>query len=215
MANYTSAFPSGEYPQSPPPPYSVIANQPAHMPRPVPSHYQQPLCNQDNRRTTIRSFNADSPSSSSIVNASNARAPARPLRTPPLPGSSTQARLTGNVNPNEGAMTRSLNQSAALCDRVASQLNDLLCRLEGDDSQSPEDLMRELDLNDDNVEDGRRELRDVPANRTDRPRGEAGGRVISFKKTWMYANSRLPPQMLPLKVYVSIQLGNCKKWTSC
>lgn len=95
-----------------------------------------------------------------------------------------------------------MNQGAALCDRVASRLSDVLAWLESQDGESEqiEDLVQGLDIEENDKERNisathRKHLRRKPSEDT-----KFG--VINFKKTWMYANSRLPPHMLPLKVYI-------------
>lgn len=123
----------------------------------------------------------------------------RPARRDPRPEQKWQSRadLTAPPLPTRPSrpkydcpLVQAMNQGAAICDRltsVAMMLNDALCQLdhsEGDDDAMA-DMTRGLSL----VENGAGKK--VP-----------GEGFIDYHKTWMYSNSRLPPAMLPMKIYI-------------
>lgn len=95
-----------------------------------------------------------------------------------------------------------MNQGAAFCDRVASRLNDVLCRLESENARGEdiEALAQGLTIVDNGHEEDTSAEQRAECSRKVGEEPKSG--IINFKKTWMYANSRLPPQMLPFKVYM-------------
>lgn len=98
------------------------------------------------------------------------------------------------------AIARSINQGAALCDRVAARLSTVLCML--DDGQAYDGdinaLFSRWEAEDQRSEDSRATARrPIESIQPSKNNG-----IINFSKSWMYANSRLPPHLLPYKVYV-------------
>lgn len=92
-------------------------------------------------------------------------------------------------------IVRGMNQSAALCDRMAARLTDVLSR--GDGQASDQDELegpgRGLDLGPDDR---------PPSSRQAEEAAESRNGFINFKKTWLYQNSRLPPGMVPFNAYL-------------
>jgi hypothetical protein len=84
-----------------------------------------------------------------------------------------------------------MNQSAAACDRLAAKLNDLLALLDDED----------LEVESANAEKGmkRVNIEKPPRKQSQQPRGS----TIDFRKTWHYANSRLPPDLPPMTMYMA------------
>jgi SH3-like domain-containing protein len=111
-----------------------------------------------------------------------------------------------------------MNQGAALCDNIAARaarLGHILGETDVRHGDGPEDLelnelmeiTRGLSLAEDDGED----LEDIveessrsPRQRSNKPtpiKSRSKGGIINFNKTWMYANSRLPPSMYPFRAY--------------
>jgi hypothetical protein len=89
-----------------------------------------------------------------------------------------------------------MNQGAAFCDRVAARLDDMFSRPgRAVDADALADGIRGLDISDEEGDI------DIPATRQkQRPRRNSGNSsILSFRKAWLYQNSRLPPVMLPSK----------------
>lgn len=150
----------------------------------------------------------------------NLRVPQSSDLPPPQPGpawqSSADVRDTVNqaAQYSDCAIARGLNQGAAFCDNVAARLNDVLSRLDGDEVDGREDeinaLVRGMAIDEEAPLEG---SRGVPKDKRQRDRkkpayqqggqtSSSGTPLINFKKTWQYANSRLPPHLLPFKVYL-------------
>lgn len=112
-------------------------------------------------------------------------------------------------------LARGLNQSAAFCDTVAARLNDVLSTVDrdevGDRENDIDALVRGMAIDEETSMEG---SRGIPKDKKQRHRridapsherhasGSGGSTLINFKKTWQYANSRLPPHLLPFKVYL-------------
>lgn len=99
-----------------------------------------------------------------------------------------------------------MNQAAACADTAAARLHDLLSII--DSGQRRENriasIAREL-----SVDDGRY----IPAvNRSaqDEDLDDKARGAISIQRSWMYANSRLPPKMVPFKVWTETWRIFCK-----
>ncbi|KAF2716515.1 alpha/beta-hydrolase [Polychaeton citri CBS 116435] len=94
-----------------------------------------------------------------------------------------------------------MNQGAAFCDRIAARLNEAVSRVDGDDGRDEElePYLRQLPWEESTEidEDPQPKSLDVSA-RHQAPRLEPAG----TGKSWMYANSRLPPHLPPLTVYM-------------
>lgn len=82
-------------------------------------------------------------------------------------------------------VVRSMNQSAAFCDQVAERVIDVLSRLDSEDYNYHDIVERVKDVS----------LRDS------KNKDQTGG-IIDFRKTWLYANSRLRPGLLPMRLYM-------------
>ncbi|CAK4034319.1 unnamed protein product [Lecanosticta acicola] len=85
-------------------------------------------------------------------------------------------------------IARSMNQGAALCDRVAARMNEALSRLDCDEEEHDQvkEAIRGLTIS------GERNAPDLLKSNS----------IIDFKKTWHYANSRLPPFLPPMKIFL-------------
>lgn len=111
---------------------------------------------------------------------------------------------------NDCAIARSMCQGAAFCDRIASLLNDVLARTEEEnddyrESRDVETLTQRLMIENTTIISNTRSTTH-PSKGSKKSRGTNHEQprqisLIDFRKTWMYANSRLPPAMLPFKVY--------------
>ena len=110
----------------------------------------------------------------------------------------------GDYYEGDDFIAHSMNQGAAFCDRVAARLNDVLGRLDSEDAHEEDidALIEGLTIEDN-------QPRAVPADRASQNRRRKAQRkeqpksgIINFRKTWLYANSRLPPQMVPFKIYL-------------
>lgn len=103
--------------------------------------------------------------------------------------SSTQPIAQSNLGRfNDCPIVGSMIRGAAVCDRVAVSLNDALARLDGDDEEDDEYA-------------GTRSF--MPVAVTQPPALHKTLSVLDFRKTWLYANSRLPPHMPPMKLYLA------------
>lgn len=105
-------------------------------------------------------------------------------------GRRSGANLLGRPIPSvfvDCPVVRSMNQSAALCDRVALSVNDVLSRLDSEafgyhdivDKVSSLSLKESKSTEDDNHG------------------------IVDFRKTWLYANSRLHPGLHPVRLYTA------------
>lgn len=112
---------------------------------------------------------------------------------------------------NDCTIARGIDQGAAACDRAAAWLNDVLAKIDGDgeaDDQELEELMREvsLDGSDTNNQSVVRPpmvtSRSAPAAPAVRTPQESNTGIFNFKKSWLYGNSRLPPHLPPLRIYM-------------
>ena len=101
-------------------------------------------------------------------------------------------------------MVRSMNQGAAFCDRVASQLNEVLLRLDGEgEDEGIDGLTRDLALDDEPMSMTRsRQMTCKKKHRAPTSQPQDATPLINFQKSWLYANSRLPPFLPPFKVYL-------------
>ncbi|SMR48510.1 unnamed protein product [Zymoseptoria tritici ST99CH_1E4] len=106
----------------------------------------------------------------------------------------SDANLLGRPLPsffNDCPVVRTMNQSAAACDRVAARVNEALAQLDAEE-QDLEITRLEEDLR-------RAEIEHSKEKPSEQPRCS----TIDFRKTWQYANSRLPPHMPPMKMYMA------------
>lgn len=124
-----------------------------------------------------------------------------PPRIPPRPASRSRART-------DCPIARGMNQGAALYDNFSSRLGEWL----GDDSTRQEDvnvdmddeeeLARALSIVEIEEEDSSHREIERSRKRQDSPRSKQRTGLINYKKSWMYANSRLPPYQPPFKAYL-------------
>lgn len=88
-------------------------------------------------------------------------------------------------------LVQALNQSAALCDRltsVAAMVNDIFAKIDVDEERSGDEFEKVT------------EKVNLKGKKTHDKASGSGW--VDFRKTWLYANSRLPPAMLPMKIYM-------------
>ncbi|KAK0830779.1 hypothetical protein LTR73_003165 [Friedmanniomyces endolithicus] len=100
------------------------------------------------------------------------------------------------------AMARRMCQGAAFCDRVAARVHEMLSRDEASpvDIDNVEHLVRGINLEEER-EDREPAHPVLPPRPHQQSEGSPAG-IINFRKTWLYANSRLPPGMLPFVAYL-------------
>lgn len=104
----------------------------------------------------------------------------------------------------ECPIARGMNQGAALCDRIATALGDVICRSEGLETsqEDVEALARGLSIDGLATTHERRNEDYTSRSRHPQEPSKSGGSRINVKKSWLYQNSRLPPGMLPFKAYL-------------
>lgn len=173
-------------PATPPPSYDAYENQYlAPMPT-TGAFYQQafesqqylpaPAARQDKR---LRKKNSAWASTADLSRIQN--------RQPQ--GWQSSANLIPSSRFDDCPIVRSMNQTAALCDQVAARVNEVLGRLdrefESDEDDELLDAAKELSL---------AESRDLEQTKSG---------FIDFKKTWQYGNSRLPPFLPPVRIYMA------------
>lgn len=88
---------------------------------------------------------------------------------------------------NDCPIVGSMIRGAAVCDRVAASFNDALARLDRDDG-------------DDDAGDTARATAVVATPMLELHKSSS---LVDFRKTWLYSNSRLPPHMPPMKIYMA------------
>ncbi|KAK3669929.1 hypothetical protein LTR78_010180 [Recurvomyces mirabilis] len=104
---------------------------------------------------------------------------------------------------NDCSVARRMNQGAALVDRVAARVNDMLSRgvQEDVDIDEVEALARGLDT----IDEVDPVLTPIPSKpgrqRPEVKTTDSRSGILNFKKSWLYRNSRLPPGMVPFKMY--------------
>lgn len=89
-------------------------------------------------------------------------------------------------------LVQAMSQGAALCDRVAyvaARVNDVFSSI--DDQETDSDVELATTRSQMIIEEGK-----------------ASKSMVDFRKTWQYQNSRLPPFMLPMKIY----MRKCTRW---
>ncbi|KXT15267.1 hypothetical protein AC579_4862 [Pseudocercospora musae] len=88
-------------------------------------------------------------------------------------------------------LVQTVNQGAAMCDRLASVaaiVSDVFAKIDIDDDRTDSELekmTKNMTVNERKIDDK-----------------ALGSGWVDFRKTWLYANSRLPPAMLPMKIYM-------------
>jgi hypothetical protein len=101
-------------------------------------------------------------------------------------------------------IARGLNQGAAVCDWVATRLNDALSRADGGATPHAEleAMTRALEIEEEEPEHHDNTLH-VPGEPY-KPAKESKSkhRILNWDKSWLYANSRLPPGMIPFNIYL-------------
>lgn len=168
-------------PETPPPPYEACDEQQFLQPMPTTASYQQMAQSQQylpTRQTENRLRKKPSAWISTVDWG----------RQRDAYGEERPATRSGLGFMEDCPVARSMNQGAAICDRLAARVNEALSRLDCEEEEyhELEDAARGLTL------DG-----------TGTPELLKSNSIIDFKKTWYYANSRLPPYMPPMKIYLS------------
>lgn len=206
---------------SPPPPYEMHYAQQPHGQRPLDPVYQNSCASQSflapfpaQYQQSYGSYGAQPWTSHSALDlpsrqdthrrnagwqADNSR-PIRPARPDP--------RSKGR---NDCVIARGMNQGAALYDNMRSRLGDIWGELDEENAERPEDidlaeleeLTRRISLEE---ERGTRAIAEVQRSAHRKPEDASRNRskptLINYKKTWLYANSRLPPYQPPFKAYL-------------
>ncbi|KAK3074878.1 hypothetical protein LTR53_002332 [Teratosphaeriaceae sp. CCFEE 6253] len=128
------------------------------------------------------------------------------------PAWSAQTPRPASSGNNDCGMARRMNQGAALCDRLAARLNEMMSRDEGEpvDVGEVENLARGLDLEEERQEAEARQTVPSTSVREQTPALSTGGSLINFRKTWLYQNSRLPPGKLPFVAYLPTWILACR-----
>lgn len=175
-------------PATPPPPYDAFENQ-YLQPMPTTQFYQQPVRQsqqylpasrkQDKRLRKKTSAWASSVDLSRMQDDALCRQ---------QQGWQSSANLVSSSRFDDCPIVRSMNQTAALCDQVAARVNEVLGRLD-----------REYEDEDDELINAAKELSLAEVQATEQSKSG----LIDFKKTWQYANSRLPPFLPPMKLYMA------------
>ena len=107
------------------------------------------------------------------------------ISAPPLPTRAPARRF-------DCPLVQAMSQSAALCDRVASvaaRVNDVFSSIDDQGSDSDEELAE--------ATKGLMTIKETETTNTSK-----SASIVDFRKTWQYQNSRLPPYMLPMKIYM-------------
>lgn len=89
-------------------------------------------------------------------------------------------------------LVQAMIQGAALCDRVASvaaRVNDVFSSIDDQGTDSDEELA-----------EATKSLMTIKETETTGTSKSTS--IVDFRKTWQYQNSRLPPFMLPMKIYM-------------
>ena len=170
-------------PDGPPPPYEEVGRCATSSSNS--RLYRQPQQSVPNFQATYRRRTTSA--SASSANLTKPRNVDVRWEEQPWPSSSkTAAEPSRRDRQYDCPIARSMNRSAAVCDRVA----DLAARIN--------DMFLDMDWNDD------RSVIDQPLVQREIPISNNSSRkfIIDFQKTWLYANSRLPPHMPPMKMYM-------------
>ena len=145
------------------------------------------------------------PSSKPLASKSTPNLLAAPVQHPPANANGQLRRPRSSQFRQEQAVTRRgvgyMNQSAALADRIQDRMNTVLTSL---DSGDPDVYVTDT---------GSRAL--VPPVPPLPPRSQAlavNSRALDtklpqsshFDRVWLYSNSRLPPYLMPLKLYAGL-----------
>ncbi|KAI7603814.1 hypothetical protein KC343_g11940 [Hortaea werneckii] len=113
-------------------------------------------------------------------------------------------------------LARRMNQGAAFFDGVAANLMDFISKADGDMPAQAEleRSMRGLKVEERSQDHIRsRSMGNLRAKEETSGKDAAAksaGHFINFEKSWMYQNSRLPPVMLPFKVYLPTWTLACR-----
>ena len=201
FVSFTRTMPN--VPMSPPPSYEMLENDFLAASRPAPFYQQQYRSQQDlpAPQNTLRKKKSAWKSTVDL----------RPQRSgqprPHQQGCPSGTNLPDRPAPSHFAdcpIARGMNQGAAFCDMIAARLNYAISRQDGGGDIRDEDieaLTSGLMLDDSIFREG-----EVPRGHSNRDRraqeSQSKSGLINFKKSWLYANSRLPPNMYPYKVYV-------------
>ncbi|KAI5362141.1 putative fungal lipase-like domain, alpha/Beta hydrolase [Septoria linicola] len=209
---YSHVRPHGQYiddmstPMSPPPQYDPYRNDYDYGQQPSRAFYLQPVQSQQQlyvpAETIARPDGRLRRKASAWASTLDlSQAPARPpqwqqqqrkawqssadLSAPPLPTRPAARR-------SECPLVQAMNQGSALCDRVASvaaRVNEVFSRIDEQDHDHDEELAE--------TTRGLMTIKETEDGGTGKYTS-----MVDFRKTWLYANSRLPPFMLPMKIYI-------------
>ena len=184
-------------PVNPPPPYAMYDSNYLQPNTPAP-FYQLPYQSQQylapeaskplRKKASAWASSLDLTRPSTASSGQQEQAWSRTIDTGTRPASSGRA---------DCPIARGMNQGAAFCDRVAARLNDILTQVDGDTGRGDdiEQMARGMSLNEE------LQVNETSATSLEVEKEAAGG-IINFKKTWLYANSRLPPHLPPMIVYM-------------
>ncbi|KAK4502403.1 hypothetical protein PRZ48_005828 [Zasmidium cellare] len=186
---YESRLDWSMMPATPPPPYDLCENQYLD-PISEAVGYQQPVQGseqylpvpkkQDKRLRKKKSLWA----SKVDVSKMDEETPYRQQQ-----GWQSRSDLVRSSRHDDRPIVGSMTQTAALCDQLAERVHDVLGRL---DHEYEDD-------SDDEIVNATKELSLAEKQAKEPPRSG----FIDFKKTWQYGNSRLPPFLPPMKLYMA------------
>lgn len=195
-------------PVTPPPPYEAEYSF-GQPPRPS-AFYQQQFDSQQQLPQTQPNLRKKTPAWASTAELSRPQNGRASQQKQGWQSTTDLASRPTSRPPNECAITRSMNRAAAMCDVVATRLHDVLGRSDSEETEANnvEDMIQALSLED----TGYHRVPDASnsASRTKPVQTGSRAGIINIQKSWMYANSRLPPYMVPFKVYVPTWQLFCK-----
>lgn len=189
-------------PQTPPPPYEAVGGwvEPPQQNTFYQQQYQSQLSVQSLPPKTLRKKQSAYQSSLELARS---RVNQMRIQEQPRPAQNGDSSSPPNRGFNECAITRTMVQAAAGCDAIAQRFQDVLCRVDAgnQNENNVESLARDLSLDDTRY----RKAAVVETQEQERSRG-----LLNVQKSWMYANSRLPPHMVPFRVYMPSWPVFCK-----
>ena len=131
----------------------------------------------------------------SVPSSSKVRQQAGVQSTPRLGALPGPSRAAEGRHGLQDSTAHYMNRGAALCDRISSRLNEVITSMDGQVFQGDQ---RELHIQNVPV----LESGGVAGNAPEPTTGSSSNSSNHFSKVWLYANSRLPPHLPPLKVYM-------------
>jgi len=194
----------------PPPPYAPYGTDLAVSPSPTrPPRYGDRSQSQSNlplRSPVVLQAPHTAWASTSTVHVAAPPPPNRQMQEQSWQGYANQIAWASKSN-SDSPIARSIQQGAAVCDVVAVKLTDLLSRVDGcvGSLDQLEALLRGFDLEgreDKNSRDGTARQKVTENIKAAKGNLKSEYHLINFKKAWHYENSRLPPGMVPFRVYL-------------